>query len=112
MDESAIAVLIGLILAFLPLAIAAVILVGIFLLVGAAIGLVVLMEKPVSCWFCAISVAVSVLVIVPLAVVSIAASIRAPDLWQAAADYVYIFSAALITPAVIFFVICQLADLE
>ena len=97
----------ALVLGFLPAAIVALVFAIFVAFILIVILLLSVLDKPVTCWFYYASLIFNVLVLVPLAVVSYAASKFEPDLWSTVRNSVFIFSVVFVSPTILFRYYCQ-----
>jgi hypothetical protein len=104
MESSAVAVLVGLVLGFLPAAIIAFLIVALIVAVVLVFALIWLIDQPLSAWFFAASLAFNAIVLVPLWVVAWLASVYQPEMWETVSIYVLWFTVAFCAPTVAFLV--------
>ena len=110
MSEGATAALVALVLAAIPFLLLGLLIAGFVLVIGAVSFLVSLAEQPIRYWFFAASVALDIILLVPLGLVSCAVSFIEPAVWKQAQVPVLVFAAVLLAPTLALHWYCERED--
>ena len=97
------AAIVGLVLGFLPAAIITLVRVKVLVIVLGVVLFLWLLEQPAMAWLFFASLALNVVVLIPIWVVSYLAAVRAPELWGPAEAPVLVFSTAFVVPTALFY---------
>ncbi len=109
MSEAAVAAVLALVVAFLPLLLVGLVIVILAVALCLLLWFVEILEQPIRCWFYYVSVLLDIVVLVPLGVISLIAMAWEPQLWAEAKMPILVFSGVLLVPTVILHYVCQTA---
>lgn len=112
MEGEGAAAAVGLLLGFLPAIIVGLLIAAVAIIIMLVTGLAWLLTKPISCWICAATLALNVVVLVPLAAASWVAAQYEPALWGDVRGIVWTFSLAFMMPTILFAALCRKAQDE